>query len=1427
MIDFDDHKFTIVSLSFGVPIGVILILWFIINHVVFKWRPFKLARTIIAHSLKSTPKSCSTNAALAFYWIFFVLPFAGFIGWGITVGLMFKPYFLGVIIAVGPTIILLIIYLFFDYHYRGYMMTTWGNVCFSFSFLIIIALIFGSVYMMQPQKWMPTAYIFAFLPLLFFMLAYAFCHLRIPDREIKQALQDQEHLDMFINQISDHDKKCFVGSPRLNAGWSIGVVLVSLACNFLFAMNYWLKDPHNYKDERDPTMYTAIGFFLIDFVLLLSQIGSVIQPIFLIYIFMGFLVKICAITFSIKYYITGHGVVYFVMGSFLLIRFIIGVFKPSKDTQFDNPNHDKLIAGLNQIVVKNRKWPAAEIVMAIIAWVILTAAMIVEIIFEYNKKFAALPFNMTQINAMIGASCMSIPFSFMVCACLYLYYNDGKPSVGTFILYFLAVVALCLFDAIWQGAKHMLLLRLLLPAVFIFFFSCILLLIVIYFNKDMKCKPCNKALAPLLIFLVFTLASMVLSIILPFACEKYYENGETYSKMEKLVGVMIVLIVYFILVYAFFVFSVFQNKKFCNVQNCVSLFFTIAFLVAFSCCFDSVLRGAIIFCTIFVLACLFFSFLYTWHNEWTYSLAPYLVSAIPSLIVLVLAVVAMFKLKKDKDIFYMSIIAFAFAFIFFGCSLFFWLQRENFFWSWTSICSLVALIVAVVLVIVFIALKIHKAFVVVSIIMLVFLVAALLGLLCFLISQSVTNVIVFSNIFFPVRRLVNGKIYTMAIFNFLYGIAFCSPWFWGLFASIFLDKHTEYGALASTCAVFLICFITCYFITEYDRNTFASFGFIQKGEIEYAVKQAMSASSVNIESAHLEKPDKGDYDAYMKYVQQSVQSKRDVSIFLSCVKAELFISSDVAFRTARDYVHNYFHQIGFKDEDIEFLTVPTGWETGEKLQILNLQEAIRTADPSKNDDEVKYNNHVSKQEEIRQKINLVKTVDPKQYKQLLQKSERSKSLFADGEFNHETDHEQLCAQNPWRRMEELYKSPMFDQSQGFNPNIIKQGQLGDCYFVSAMVAISRKPSLVAQIFSDPINNSAGIRCANFHIMGKIVPVIVDTTVPFTGNYDVSTPKFCKPVTKNDQWWATIVEKAYAKEYGSYQAIDGGNAHVALYRMIGGYPIAYYMNQMETKTMVQNGELWKRMLKWYNEGNFMCAGSNPGSDTQRNLQGIVLGHAYTVLRVVEVQGNKLIQLRNPWGNTEWKGDWSDDSKKWTPRLRNELKYNDPNDDGIFWMSFKDFTNNYFSIYACIQPQTRFHYELNGTWKPGEHDGAKPYSKSNDATNLPQWLIRCKKTREKGLPQLLCFLEKNGGRSVCYVVMAYNHGSAVSLLYEGTKHHIEAVAATSTICSYEWSYEQPDEPVTIFFYRNKLNEETNWHFEIFADRSLEISLLGGGK
>lgn len=50
---------------------------------------------------------------------------------------------------------------------------------------------------------------------------------------------------------------------------------------------------------------------------------------------------------------------------------------------------------------------------------------------------------------------------------------------------------------------------------------------------------------------------------------------------------------------------------------------------------------------------------------------------------------------------------------------------------------------------------------------------------------------------------------------------------------------------------------------------------------------------------------------------------------------------------------------------------------------------------------------------------------------------------------------------------------------------------------------------------------------------------------------------------------------------------------------------------------------------------------------------------------EVEGHRLLKIRNPWGTGEWEGDWSDDSDLWTDCLRAELEWS-KSDDGIFWM-----------------------------------------------------------------------------------------------------------------------------------------------------------------
>jgi hypothetical protein len=58
------------------------------------------------------------------------------------------------------------------------------------------------------------------------------------------------------------------------------------------------------------------------------------------------------------------------------------------------------------------------------------------------------------------------------------------------------------------------------------------------------------------------------------------------------------------------------------------------------------------------------------------------------------------------------------------------------------------------------------------------------------------------------------------------------------------------------------------------------------------------------------------------------------------------------------------------------------------------------------------------------------------------------------------------------------------------------------------------------------------------------------------------------------------------------------------------------------------------------------------------------------------------LRNPWGQGEWKGDWSDASSLWTEELR--IRYNVVSaDDGCFYIPFEDYLREYVETNICSE------------------------------------------------------------------------------------------------------------------------------------------------
>jgi len=49
----------------------------------------------------------------------------------------------------------------------------------------------------------------------------------------------------------------------------------------------------------------------------------------------------------------------------------------------------------------------------------------------------------------------------------------------------------------------------------------------------------------------------------------------------------------------------------------------------------------------------------------------------------------------------------------------------------------------------------------------------------------------------------------------------------------------------------------------------------------------------------------------------------------------------------------------------------------------------------------------------------------------------------------------------------------------------------------------------------------------------------------------------------------------------------------------------------------------------------------------------------------------MEIRNPWAEFEWKGDYSDDSDLWTDELKEAYGFTEVRDDGVFFMTYDDY------------------------------------------------------------------------------------------------------------------------------------------------------------
>lgn len=240
-------------------------------------------------------------------------------------------------------------------------------------------------------------------------------------------------------------------------------------------------------------------------------------------------------------------------------------------------------------------------------------------------------------------------------------------------------------------------------------------------------------------------------------------------------------------------------------------------------------------------------------------------------------------------------------------------------------------------------------------------------------------------------------------------------------------------------------------------------------------------------------------------------------------------------------------------------------------------------------------------------------------------------------------------------------APGDDSNMVFMP-----GPLGGGYLLSALAAmqtIGMDPREMI-VWREP---AAGVYGVRIFKDGEWIYEILDDYLPL----DQHNQPACSRTVCNGEVedWVALIEKAYAKVHGSYEAIAFGSEAEALEDLIGMGANCINMHEFQIW-----GELWQHLRAKKRRGYVMVATSHAGGS------GLLSGYGYPLGRLEMIDGEMLVELENPWADGNWSGRWGEKSDEFKGANRHTARMLEPSYEGSrnFWMSIQDFCKHFSNV-----------------------------------------------------------------------------------------------------------------------------------------------------
>ena len=165
-------------------------------------------------------------------------------------------------------------------------------------------------------------------------------------------------------------------------------------------------------------------------------------------------------------------------------------------------------------------------------------------------------------------------------------------------------------------------------------------------------------------------------------------------------------------------------------------------------------------------------------------------------------------------------------------------------------------------------------------------------------------------------------------------------------------------------------------------------------------------------------------------------------------------------------------------------------------------------------------------------------------------------------------------------------------------------------------------------------------------------------------------------------WPSLLEKVYAKVFYSYWNIRKGNPFITL-RDLTSFPIV----ELSLENSTSDWEVLKS--KYENKETDILVSITKVQKTYKlQKNGLIRGLFYTLVGMFDLldrEGSKLqlMKFKSSNSETEWNGDYSDYSEKWTKTLRRQVG-SQIKKDGEFFITYQDFLKNFRHVIFNLRP-----------------------------------------------------------------------------------------------------------------------------------------------